>query len=215
MSNNDTCAPGTGGYPSDCDITQGLLKKASTRHQEDERGYVWKSCFPKAKEIVLLLLDVDGVLTDGTIYFTHEGTETKGFNTQDGFGIRLLKKIGVDVGLITARSSEAVRKRAENLGLQHVYQGVDNKITAYEQLLTELDIDSSKVAYVGDDWLDFPLLRRVGFSVAVANGVHEVKHLADYVTRKTGGHGAVREVCDLIIDAKGMQEKLLEEFLNR
>lgn len=215
MGNNDTCAPGTKDYPSDCDITQGLLKKAAHRRQDDERGYVWKSCFTKAREIELLLLDVDGVLTDGTIYFTHEGTETKGFNTQDGFGIRLLKKIGVDVGLITARSSEAVRKRAENLGLQHVYQGVDNKITAYDELLKELDIDSSKVAYVGDDWLDFPLLRRVGFSVSVANGVHEVKQMADYVTKRDGGHGAVREVCDLIIDAKDMQEKVLKEFLDR
>lgn len=215
MGNNDTCAPGVNGYPSDCDITQGLLKKAAARHQDDERGYVWKACFPKAREVELLLLDVDGVLTDGTIYFTHEGTETKGFNTQDGFGIRLLQKIGVDVGLITARSSEAVRKRAENLGLQHVYQGVDNKITAYEELLNKLGIEPSKVAYVGDDWLDFPLLRRVGFSVAVANGVHAVKQMADYVTKRDGGRGAVREVCDLIIDAKDMQEKLLKEFLDR
>jgi len=215
MNNDQPCSPGKDGYPSDCEVTQGLLRRAAERTQQDERGYVWRSCFPKASQVNLLLLDVDGVLTDGTIYFSHEGKEMKGFNTQDGFGIRLLKKIGVETGLITARFSEAVSKRAENLGLRHVYLGVDNKAEAYAEILRGMGIDDSKVAYVGDDWLDFPLLRRVGFPVAVANAVQEVKQISDYVTRKKGGEGAVREVCDLIVEAKGKRDSLLAEFLER
>ena len=215
MTTNDSCPTGKTGYPSDCEITQRLREQAAAKMQQADRGYAWKASFPKAKLVKLLLLDVDGVLTDGTIFFTHEGTETKGFNTQDGFGIRLLKQIGVDVGLITARTSQAVSKRAENLGLRHVYQGVDNKVEAFNQLMNTLNIDPEQIGYVGDDWLDFPLLQRVGFPVAVANAVEEVKQLAAYVTKRAGGQGAVREVCDLIIDAKNMHDTLLKEFLGR
>lgn len=213
MTNGDNCSSSGTSYPSDCEITQGLLEKAAARNREKERGYVWRACLPRAKEIKLLLLDVDGVLTDGTIVYTHSGTEMKSFNTKDGLGIRLLREAGVEVGLITARSSEAVRRRSQDLNLIHVYQGVRNKIEAYEQILAELKLRHQEVSYMGDDWLDLPLLTRVGFSVTVADGVPEVKEAAHYVTERSGGKGAVREICDLIIEAKGCRQSLLEKYL--
>ncbi len=213
MTNDDTCTPNPGGYPSDCEVTQGLLKRAMEREPPRERGYAWQAALPKAAPVKLLLLDVDGVLTDGTITYTHEGTEIKSFHTRDGFGIRLLQEAGVAVGLITARTSEAVRRRAEDLKLAHVYQGCRNKIEAYRELLAKLALAEREIAYMGDDWLDLPLIRRVGFSVTVADGVHEVRQVADYVTTRPGGRGAVREICDLIIAAKGLQRELLGRYL--
>ena len=200
-------------YPSDCEITQGLLQKAMTRQQQEERGYVWRSCFDKASQVRLLLLDVDGVLTDGSITYTGEGMEQKAFNTRDGFGLSLLRQAGVKLGLITARQSEAVARRARDLDMSYVYQGRRDKITAYEEILSLENIVDRQVAYVGDDWMDLPLLTRVGFSATVADAVPEVKRLVHYTTRLSGGRGAVREVCDLIIDAKGMTEKLFRQYL--
>ena len=210
---DDSCSINSGGYPSDCEVTQGLLKRAMKREAPQERGYVWKSCLPKAAPIKLLLLDVDGVLTDGTITYTHEGTEIKSFHTRDGLGIRLLQEAGVEVGIITARSSEAVKRRAEDLKLAHVYQGCRNKIEAYTALLAKVNLRDAEVAYMGDDWLDLPLLTRVGFSASVADGVHEVRQVVDYVTTLPGGRGAVREVCDLIIASRHKQEELLARYL--
>lgn len=212
MTSSGNCSSSEGAYPSDCEVTQGLREKAASRSQKEERGYVWRSCLPKAKEIKILLLDVDGVLTDGTIVYTHSGTEMKSFNTKDGFGIRLLREAGVEVGLITARSSEAVRRRAQDLNLTHVYQGVRNKIEAYDEIMAELKLEVQEVSYMGDDWLDLPLLTRVGFPVTVADAVPEVKEVAHYVTKQFGGKGAVREVCDLIIEAKGNHQELLEKY---
>jgi len=213
MTNDDICPPNVGGYPSDCEVTQGLLKRALERETPRERGYAWRACLAKAEPIRLLLLDVDGVLTDGTITYTHEGTEIKSFHTRDGFGLRLLQEAGVEVGLITARSSAAVRRRAEDLKLTHVYQGCRNKIEAYRELLDKLDLQEKEIAYMGDDWLDLPLLTRVGLSVSVADGAHEVRQVVDYVTSRPGGRGAVRELCDLIIAAKGKQEELLARYM--
>ena len=210
---DDSCPANGTGYPSDCDVTQGLLKRAMERETPQERGYVWRSCLPKAVPIKILLLDVDGVLTDGTITYTHEGTEIKSFHTRDGLGIRLLQEAGIEVGIITARTSEAVKRRAQDLQLAHVYQGCRNKIEAYEELLAKVNLSDAQVAYMGDDWLDLPLLTRVGFSASVADGVHEVRQVVDYVTSQLGGRGAVREVCDLIIAAKGNQEELLARYL--
>ena len=210
---DDSCTMNPGGYPSDCEVTQGLLKRALERETPRERGYAWKASLAKAAPIRLLLLDVDGVLTDGTITYTHEGTEIKSFHTRDGFGLRLLQEAGVEVGLITARTSEAVNRRAADLKLAHVYQGCRNKIAAYEELVAKLALAEREIAYMGDDWLDLPLLTRVGFAVSVADGAHEVRQVVDYVTSRPGGRGAVRELCDLIIAAKGKEQELLARYL--
>lgn len=207
MTIDDNC------YPGDCEITQGLLQKAMARQQKEERGYVWRSCFERASRISLLLLDVDGVLTDGSLIYSSDGDEPKVFFSRDGFGMYLLRQAGVKLGLITARQSEAVARRGRDLQLSYVYQGRRDKITAYEEILALENISDQQVAYVGDDWLDLPLLCRVGFSATVADAASEVKRLVHYTTRHEGGKGAVREICELIIDAKGMTEKLFRQYL--
>jgi 3-deoxy-D-manno-octulosonate 8-phosphate phosphatase (KDO 8-P phosphatase) len=215
MAQDDSCGPSDGKYPSDCEVVQGLLEKARNRQPPDEKGYVWRACLPKAKEVKLLLLDVDGILTDGTIIYTHEGNEIKAFHTRDGLGIRLLQEAGVEVGLITARESEAVTRRAQDLGMKHVFQKTRNKLAVYEQLTKELGLQALEVGYMGDDWLDLPLLVRVGFSATVADAVPEVKEVAHYTTKRKGGRGAVREVCDLILEAKDMHVSLLEKYMKK
>jgi len=201
-------------FPGDCEITQGLLQKAISRTQDDERGYVWRNCFERARRVKLLLVDVDGVLTDGSITYNHEGREIKSFHTRDGLGLSIIQQIGVKVGLITARQSEAVSRRAKDLQVTYVYQGRRDKIEAYKEILQAEKLEDRQVAYMGDDWLDLPLLIKVGFAATVADAVPEVRKLAHYTTRASGGRGAVREVCDLILDAKGLTDKLLKQFLS-
>jgi len=213
MAQEDSCTGGNTGYPSDCELTQALLEKARKKQELPDRGYVWKSCLPKAKGLKLFLLDVDGVLTDGTITYTHEGKEIKSFHTRDGLGIRLLMESGVEVGLITARESEAVNRRVQDLGLRLVFQKTKNKLEIFKQLLKKLNLEPSEVGYMGDDWLDLPLLIRVGFAATVADAVPEVLKIAHYVTKRKGGRGAVREVCELILEAKGTDKQLLEKYL--
>ena len=213
MSNNDPCSPaGSGGYPSDCEITAALLAKANERLSAVERPEGWQQAVQRARNISLLLLDVDGVLTDGSITYTQGGGESKSFNTQDGFGLRILQEAGIEVGLITARVSEAVDRRARDLNLTHVYQGNSNKIEAFNEILTKTKISPDRIAYMGDDWLDMVLIDRVGFSLAPANAVAEVKRRAHWVTEKSGGHGAVREACDLLIEAVGKREFLIGKY---
>jgi len=190
-------------YPSDCELTQGLLERTRKKNRPVMRSDEWKSVLLRAKEVKLLLLDVDGVLTDGTIIYTHDGGESKGFNTQDGLGLRILQDAGVEVGLITARTSEAVTRRARDLKLKYVFQGTGNKNDVYEEILAQSGLRPLQTAYMGDDWLDLQLLARVGFAAAPANAVPEVRQRVHYVTTKSGGHGAVREICDLILDARG------------
>jgi 3-deoxy-D-manno-octulosonate 8-phosphate phosphatase (KDO 8-P phosphatase) len=203
---------GKTGYPSDCELTQGLLEKARKRNQPVMRSKEWQSVLHRAKEIRLLLLDVDGVLTDGTITYTHNGGESKGFNTQDGFGLRILQDAGVDVGLITARTSEAVTRRAQDLRIKYVYQGTGNKNMVYEEILKKSGLRPLQTAYMGDDWLDLQLLGRVGFAAAPANAVTEVKRRAHYVTVMSGGRGAVREVCELILEARGQLTAIFQRY---
>ena len=160
-----------------------------------------------------LLLDVDGVLTDGTIIYTENGGEIKAFHTRDGMGLRLLRETGVEIGLITARQSAAVTRRAQDLGLTHVYQKAGNKLAIFERLLAELGLAPAEVAYLGDDWLDLPLITRVGLAAAVADAAPEVRQRAHYVTELPGGRGAVRELCDLLIEAKGMRQSLLARYI--
>ena len=213
MTDPGSCGIPGGAYPSDCEVMEGLRQRALARTEADERGYVWRNCLVLAKEIRMVLLDVDGVLTDGSVVYAQSGTELKAFNTKDGFGIRLLQEAGVEVGIITARSSEAVQRRAQDLKLAHVYQGVRNKIEIFDRILTEQKLFAKEVAYMGDDWLDLPLLSRAGLAVTVADGVPEVKAVAHYVTRRAGGRGAVRELCDLIIEAKELRKEMLGRYL--
>ena len=189
MAQDDTCSGSSSGYPSDCELTQALLEKARNRRESPERGYVWKSCLPRAKGLKLFLLDVDGVLTDGTITYTHEGNEIKSFHTRDGLGIRLLMESGVEVGLITARESEAVNRRVQDLGLKYVFQKAKNKLEIFEHLLKELNLQPSEVGYMGDDWLDLPLLLRVGFGATVADAVPEVLQVHIMWQKEKGAEG--------------------------
>jgi 3-deoxy-D-manno-octulosonate 8-phosphate phosphatase (KDO 8-P phosphatase) len=163
----------------------------------------------------LLLLDVDGVLTDGTIVYLPDGVETKAFNTKDGLGIRLLQEAGVEVGIITARSSEVVQRRADNLGITKLYQGADAKREVYEKIIAELGLDPVQVAYMGDDWLDLPVMTKVGLAATVADAMPEVVETAHYVASRPGGYGAVREVCDLIIESKGKRDELLARYRDK
>ena len=212
---DDSCpTPSDGAYPGDCEFTQALLKKAAAR-TESSRGYAWKNCLPRAAKVKLLLLDVDGILTDGSITYSDEGIELKTFNSKDGFGLNLLRKAGVEVGIITARSSKALIRRCQDLKIDHLYQGRRNKVETYKEIIAELGLQADEVAYMGDDWLDLPLLGKVGFAATVADAVTEIKDAVHFTSRFDGGQGGVREVCDLIVDAKGKYQELLNEYLER
>ena len=204
-SNNDQ-------YPSDCE----LLAQMRNRSQQQEAPYPHsKPLLDRAAKIRLLLLDVDGVLTDGTLIYDSEGRESKGFNTQDGFGIRLLQEAGIDVGVITARKSEAVKKRCENLNMRYIYMGQGNKIVAYNEITQKSGLKPVEICYMGDDWLDMILLKRVGLAAAPANAVTEIQQMVHIVTERGGGMGAVREICALILQAKGLLESMLQSYMNR
>jgi 3-deoxy-D-manno-octulosonate 8-phosphate phosphatase (KDO 8-P phosphatase) len=156
----------------------------------------------KAKDVRLVILDVDGVLTDGRIIYDDSGRELKCFDVKDGHGIRLLMRAGVEVGIISGRESSAVGYRAKDLGISILYQKVYDKIAVYDVIRDKKELTDRHVCYIGDDLLDMPLMRRVGFSVAVADGSKDIKSIADYITIKSGGNGAVREVCELILKAQ-------------
>lgn len=156
----------------------------------------------KAAQIRLLLLDVDGVLTDGRIIVDDRGVESKHFHVRDGQGIALLKRSGIEVGWITGRSSKVVHHRAKDLGLSLLFQGVQNKLLVYDRIKKKLRLTDAQIAYVGDDIIDLPVLRRVGLAVMVGDGSVELQAVADYVTTAAGGKGAVREVAELILKAQ-------------
>ncbi|QWR78849.1 HAD-IIIA family hydrolase [Candidatus Magnetomonas plexicatena] len=166
----------------------------------------------KAKPIKLLILDVDGVLTDGSIAFDGSGIEMKTFNVRDGHGIVLLKDHSIHVAIITGRASEAVTRRAKELGITDVYQKCWDKVKPYEELKTKYNLTDSECAYVGDDIVDIPLLIRVGFSVTVNDGHSEAKAVSSYVTELSGGKGAAREVCELILKAKGLWDTIISDL---
>lgn len=152
--------------------------------------------------IRLIAFDVDGVFTDGRFYLSDEGVESKTFFTQDGFGIRCLIKAGIEVAVISGRTSGAVERRMAELGVPHVILGCKDKVGAFESLISGLGIAATECGYVGDDIPDLPLLNKVGFAVAVANAVEAVIAQSDYTTEANGGFGAVREVCDLLLEAR-------------
>jgi 3-deoxy-D-manno-octulosonate 8-phosphate phosphatase (KDO 8-P phosphatase) len=167
----------------------------------------------RAKDLKLMIFDVDGIMTDGTLYYSERGEELKAFNIQDGHGIKMLKQYGVEVALITARHSRAVELRAANLGIAHLYQGVEDKRGAYAALLGQLGLASEQSGYMGDDLLDLPLITRCGFAATVAAAPEAVRKRAHYVARAGGGHGAVREVCEFILRAHGMLERAIGAHL--
>ena len=150
----------------------------------------------------LVAFDIDGVFTDGRFYLSDDGVESKAFNTQDGFGVRQLLNAGIDVAVISGRQSGAVERRMAELGVTHVIQGCKDKVAALGEIVTAIGITTEQCAYVGDDVPDLPLLNTVGYSIAVANAVLDVRQQCDYTTSAGGGHGAVREVCELILAAR-------------
>lgn len=153
--------------------------------------------------IKLLLLDVDGVMTDGRIIYDNNGVETKAFDVKDGHGLKLLQRAGIRVGIITGRQSAIVARRAEELGIELLYQGVKDKSLPFNAILQKLALLPEEVAYVGDDIVDLPVMRKVGFAAAVADAVDDIKPYADLVTRRAGGRGAVREICDFLLKESG------------
>lgn len=153
--------------------------------------------------IRLLLLDVDGVMTDGRIIYDDRGGETKAFDVKDGHGIKLLQRAGIRVGIITGRQSPVVDRRAAELGIDLVYQGAKDKLVPFREVLHKTGLDCAAVAYVGDDLVDLPILRQVGFAATVADAHDEVRPHVHYVTTRPGGHGAVREICDLLLKETG------------
>ncbi|MDD2724071.1 MAG: 3-deoxy-manno-octulosonate-8-phosphatase KdsC [Methylovulum sp.] len=171
------------------------------------------SLYAKASQIKLLILDVDGVLTDGKLFFDHEGNEYKSFHAQDGHGIKLLRQTGVEVAVISGRRSNAVSLRMNSLGIAHVYQGHEDKRAAFQELLATLKITPAQAAYVGDDLLDLPIMARAGLAIAVNDAVDTVKQHAQWHTQRNGGQGAVREVCDLIMQAQGHYDAIVETYL--
>lgn len=160
----------------------------------------------------LLALDVDGVLSDGRLYFQADGVEIKAFHTQDGHGLKLLKRVGIHVALITGRDSPMVSQRASALGITHVYQGCENKLKTLTQLCSTLDISLEQVAYCGDDLPDLAAIQRVGTGISVPNAPDYMRRHADWVTQRAGGHGAVREICDALLDAQRHWDSIMKTY---
>lgn len=167
----------------------------------------------KARHITLLAMDVDGVLTDGSLYFGNSGEEMKAFSILDGLGIKLLRDAGIRPALITGRSSDLVARRAKELSIEIIYQGREDKATALEELRNDLALNYRDIAYVGDDLPDLGAIRAAGLGITVANGHHFVARHADWQTRAAGGKGAVREIAELILMAQGKLNAALESYL--
>jgi 3-deoxy-D-manno-octulosonate 8-phosphate phosphatase (KDO 8-P phosphatase) len=165
------------------------------------------------QKISLLALDVDGVLTDGTLIINADGSESKFFNSLDGHGIRMWQRAGLKVALISGRTSVPTERRAEQLQIEYVFQDCHDKLPAVEKLAGQLGLSAANIAYVGDDLTDMPVMRYAGFAVAVANAVDEVKQCADYVTARPGGSGAVREVIEYILKNSGRWQELMKRYL--
>ena len=167
----------------------------------------------KIKKVKLLVMDVDGVLTDGKIIYDGDGKEIKVFNVQDGYGLVLFQKMGLKTAILSARSAPAVTTRMKDLKITKIYQDAYPKMGTYKKILKELKVKEDEVCFVGDDLPDLPVLKRVGFAVAVKNAAPELKRHADYVTRKKGGQGAVREVVELILKKKGLWRKIIATYI--
>lgn len=173
-----------------------------------------KDILARAAQIKLVVFDVDGVLTDGSLFVGDDGQEYKAFHSRDGFGMKLLKDSGVQIGVITARSSEVVKHRMENLGIEHLYQGRLEKLPAFEELVAKLGLSLEQTAYVGDDVIDLPVMRRAGLAIAVQDAHPLAKQHAHWQTPHGGGRGAARDVCELILEAQGTLQAQLSKYLH-
>jgi 3-deoxy-D-manno-octulosonate 8-phosphate phosphatase (KDO 8-P phosphatase) len=169
--------------------------------------------YARARPVRLAIFDVDGVLTDGGLHYSDSGEETKVFDVRDGQGMKALQTSGVALAIITSRRSQCVARRAENLGIDLLFQGVEDKLSAFESLAARLGLAPAQVAYMGDDWVDLPVLRRCGLAVSVPEAPAAVRERVHYVTRAGGGRGAAREACELIMNAQGTFEAQLAHFL--
>lgn len=169
----------------------------------------WKE---RLKKLKLLILDVDGVLTDGRIVMNDRGEEWKFFDVKDGHGIKMLMRYHIDVVFLTGRRSAVVEHRAADLGVREIHQKVWNKLEIYEEIIRRRGLTDGEVAFMGDDIVDVPVMRRVGFAASVPDAMTAVKQTAHYVTERNGGRGAVREVCDLILEAQGWAEEIKERY---
>jgi 3-deoxy-D-manno-octulosonate 8-phosphate phosphatase (KDO 8-P phosphatase) len=167
----------------------------------------------KAGDIHLLALDVDGVLTDGSIVYDSRGEQIQSFHVHDGFGLKLLDLAGIHIAIISSRNSPALTVRANELGINLVYQGLHNKMEAYEKIKKKLGIVDKRIGYIGDDWVDIPILKKAGLAIVVADAPYSVREYADYITQKPGGRGAVREVCELILVAHKKKTEILNRYL--
>lgn len=165
-------------------------------------------------KIQLLLLDVDGVLTDGRIVFDDQGRESKAFDVKDGHGLKLVQRAGIRVGIITGRQSPVVARRAAELGIDLVYQGAKDKRIPFREILDRLGLEPDQIAYVGDDLVDLPILLQVGFAATVADAVEEVRSRVDLVATRPGGRGAVREICDYLLKNAGLWESVTERYFD-
>ncbi|MEZ5542989.1 MAG: 3-deoxy-manno-octulosonate-8-phosphatase KdsC [Pseudomonadota bacterium] len=172
-----------------------------------------KDILEKAAHVRLLIFDVDGVLTDGTLFVGDDGQEYKAFHSRDGHGIKMLQKHGVIVGIITGRTSKVVEHRMANLGITHVYQGKLDKLPAYEELIDKLGISPHETAYVGDDVVDLPVMRRVGLAIAVQDAHPLVVRHCHWQTPSGGGRGAARDVCEMLLEARGVLKQELDSYL--
>lgn len=161
-----------------------------------------KAVITKAANVKLALFDVDGVLTDGSLTYASDGETVKVFNALDGHGLKMLQQANIQVGIITARESDALKRRMSDLGIQHCYYGVNNKITTFENLLSKLSIDETQCCYTGDDVIDLPVMQRCGLSFSVNNGHYIVQQAADWVSPLQGGNGAARTICDLLLTSQ-------------
>jgi len=172
-----------------------------------------QNVFDRARRIKLAAFDVDGVLTDGTLYLTDGGEEIKAFNSLDGHGLKMLRESGVELAIITGRTSRIVELRAKNLGITRLYQGVDDKAGAFADLLATCGIKADAAAYMGDDVVDLPVLTRCGLALSVPEAPLFVRQHVHHVTRAGGGRGAVREACELIMHAQGTLDARLQSYL--
>ncbi|MGQ9570392.1 MAG: KdsC family phosphatase [Thermodesulfovibrionales bacterium] len=177
-----------------------------------KKGTSRKKLVQIAKNIKLVILDVDGVLTDGSIILDNKGNEFKSFHVRDGHGIKMLIRAGITVAMITGRFSKVVDRRAHELGIKEVYQRCLDKRTAYHHLLEKYSLDPKEVAYIGDDIVDLPLLKMSGFSASVADASPEAKNISNMITKNKGGRGAVREICEFILKAKGFWKGIIDGY---
>jgi len=168
----------------------------------------------KLAKIELLLLDVDGVLTDGSITYSDSGEQIKSFNSKDGLGLKLLMNNNIGVGIITARKSKALEHRCNNLGITLLFEGINDKAKALDTISLQTGIKAQKIAFIGDDLIDLPVIKRVGVSCCVFDAVTDVQDHCDIITSKKGGRGAVREVCESILKAKGLWDTVLNQYMS-